>query len=182
MSLHAGPRHPLCPSCRYDLVATVEQNRRICPECGYEFELDELIHQPRPGEWTVGVVLRRMVLHLAVRGTASLVIWSLWMAAMGWLLTRWNMTLPVGIGLAVANVIIGVIIGRVMWGRFYAYIGSDDGVLAAVVIGGAWAAIWLGSLIIGLLGGVSSAEAGFAVVSGGVAATAVLVKDAFFSE
>ena len=27
-------RHPLCPSCRYDLVVTVEEGGRTCPECG----------------------------------------------------------------------------------------------------------------------------------------------------
>ncbi len=68
-------RHPLCPECRYDLIATVETGRRICPECGYEFEMYELRGEKRPGDWTFQIGLRNAVISLILR---SLVILPLW--------------------------------------------------------------------------------------------------------
>ena len=63
--------HPLCPECKYDLIATVEAGRRICPECGYEFEMYELRGEKRPGDWTFQIGLRNTVISLILR---SLVI------------------------------------------------------------------------------------------------------------
>jgi len=182
MPLHTGPRHPLCPSCRYDLVATVEADGRVCPECGRAFELDELIRESRPDDWTVGRCLRRLAVHIGVRGLASFALWSLWVAGLGWMFDQLEASLLLGLVVAVANVIVGAVVGAVMWGRFYETVGADDALLVAVLIVATWAAIWLGSALIGLLGGIAPAPAGFAVLSGGVAATAVLVKRAFFSD
>ena len=49
---HTSNRHPLCPECGYDLVATVAQDRRTCPECGREFEIHELRREVRRDDWT----------------------------------------------------------------------------------------------------------------------------------
>lgn len=68
-------RHPLCPECKYDLIATVEAGRRICPECGYEFEMYELRGEKRQGDWTFQIGLRNTVISLILR---SLVILPLW--------------------------------------------------------------------------------------------------------
>lgn len=63
MPLHAGRRHPLCPSCRYDLVKTVSRDGRVCPECGCEFEPNELLRErcgfdgPVPGGAASAVLL-----------------------------------------------------------------------------------------------------------------------------
>lgn len=75
-------RHPLCPECKYDLIATVEAGRRICPECGYEFEMYELRGEKRPGDWTFQIGLRNTVISLILR---SLVILPLW-AAIIWVM------------------------------------------------------------------------------------------------
>lgn len=68
-------RHPLCPECKYDLVATVAAGRNICPECGYEFEPWELRTEKRPGEWTIETGLRHALQFLLLRSLALLVLW-----------------------------------------------------------------------------------------------------------
>src|SRR6185436_13617232 len=50
-------RHPLCPACGYDLVASIAANKRVCPECGEEFALDELNWEKRRGDWNLGTAL-----------------------------------------------------------------------------------------------------------------------------
>jgi hypothetical protein len=42
------PRRHVCPACGYDLIATITQPQRTCPECGGEFALVDLIEPLRP--------------------------------------------------------------------------------------------------------------------------------------
>lgn len=69
-------RHPLCPECRYDLIATVDSGSRICPECGYEFELSELRGEKRPGEWSPGRGLMIAAFTTLIRAILILPIWT----------------------------------------------------------------------------------------------------------
>jgi hypothetical protein len=107
-------RHPLCPECRYDLIATVAAGRTTCPECGYEFEAWELRGEKHAGEWTPLVGLRRAVISLAIR---SLIILPLW-AGLVWGLTPLLLMFPLGIrvfgGIAILLAIPGCLIGHVL--------------------------------------------------------------------
>ncbi|HWB19648.1 MAG TPA: hypothetical protein VG711_05050 [Phycisphaerales bacterium] len=76
-------RHPICPYCDYDLVATVADNRRICPECGESFEPGDLRYQPIPGDFTPAVAFRRTLAAMLVRAFKSLLVF---LPAMGALL------------------------------------------------------------------------------------------------
>ena len=60
-------RHPLCPHCDYDLIATLAANKRICPECGEGFDLGDLKYEWRQGDWSNAVAARRGLLTLGLR-------------------------------------------------------------------------------------------------------------------
>lgn len=103
-------RHPHCPECKYDLIATVETGRRICPECGYEFEMYELSGEKRPGEWTIWIGLRRALFSLTVRSFIVLVPWIgiIWvmsnpMSQFGRFNTLMLILLGIGIGYAFSS-------------------------------------------------------------------------------
>jgi hypothetical protein len=72
---HISKRHPLCPGCGYDLVGTVAEDRRVCPECGRAFTRDELRRAPAPDEWTPARGLRRLVVVAALRSAACFPAW-----------------------------------------------------------------------------------------------------------
>jgi hypothetical protein len=82
-------RHPLCPACGYDLVATVAASKRICPECGAAFELADLNYEVRKGDWTASTALGRALRVLFVRSlwataaTCGLSIAGAWMHSIG---------------------------------------------------------------------------------------------------
>ena len=78
-------RHPLCPECKYDLIATVDSGRKVCPECGYEFEMYELRGEKRPGDWSFQIGLRNTIISLVIR---SLIILPLW-AAIIWIMSTY---------------------------------------------------------------------------------------------
>lgn len=77
-------RHPLCPNCDYDLVATLAANKRICPECGEAFELGDLKYESRPGDWSNAVALRLGLLALGSRLLIGLVVAMLLSTAIIW--------------------------------------------------------------------------------------------------
>ena len=89
---HTQRRHPLCPYCGYDLVATLAHDGRRCPECGSDFELHELHRSTAPGEWTPMRGLRNLGLALLWRCGLAAVVWAAALAGMEWifsLLRQW---------------------------------------------------------------------------------------------
>src|SRR5687768_16806507 len=74
-------RHPLCPYCHYDLIATVADNKRVCPECGAEFNLDELHYQPAESDWSMGEAIVTLSRSIALRGCLALIAWMILAAA-----------------------------------------------------------------------------------------------------
>jgi len=105
-------RHPLCPSCDYDLVATLAANRRICPECGEEFELGDLKYEWRQGDWSNTVAIRRGLLALCSRLLIGLFVATLLSAAIIWTVNH-QMPRPIPFLLAVAQAFaIGVTCSR----------------------------------------------------------------------
>ena len=74
-------RHPLCPYCHYDLIATVADNRRVCPECGANFNLDELHYEPAETDWSVRDALGALSRAITLRGSLGLIAWLVLAAA-----------------------------------------------------------------------------------------------------
>ncbi len=172
-------RHPLCPYCRYDLVATVKVGGRVCPECGEDFELHELIREPRPGEWTDTVGLRRLTVSLLVRGVIGLGIWALWLWGVS------GLTINNGIKILAVyagHVIIGVIVGKVQWKGLRERSGFDGLIPACAAILAAWFTIAVGAALIGLLTPLSTAHAGTAAFTAAIAALVVILPAAFLDE
>src|SRR5687768_5415628 len=70
-------RHPLCPYCGYDLVATVADGKRICPECGSDFALSDLQYQQFAGDWTFRSALTRGVGVIFARAILASLVWAI---------------------------------------------------------------------------------------------------------
>ncbi|MCI0675368.1 MAG: hypothetical protein L0Y42_06270 [Phycisphaerales bacterium] len=139
--LNARLRHPLCPGCGYDLVATVQAGRRRCPECGDEFELDELRHQVRPGDWTLLVGLRMTARTLAWRSAATVIAWGAICALTIWLLQTYPVS---GIVLWVAAVGGGCLSGFIFSRRLFEAAGFDSWIVVVGACVGAALALFLG--------------------------------------
>lgn len=107
-------RHPLCPHCRYDLVGTIAANKRVCPECGEPFTLNQLLKGETPGEWSAGAGLRRAAVALLIRALLCLPFWT----GFVWLATPLLGQLPMGVttmgAVGLVFVIPGVAIGHVL--------------------------------------------------------------------
>ncbi len=78
-------RHPLCPACGYDLVATLAADKRVCPECGEGFSPSQLDWERRPGDWTALTAIRFGVRALATRTILAMMAATLLSAATLWL-------------------------------------------------------------------------------------------------
>lgn len=181
-------RHPLCPSCRYDLVVTVAAGRRVCPECGYEFEMDELITETLPGDWTIWRGLRRALMLLAGRS----LLWTL-----AWILVIWGATalvartgdelplvatwvLQLTAGLAILGV--GASIGPVLVRRMAETAGFEGSFLATIIIAFAWTSIVAAIVASRLLGTVGGSRATVLVFLMGAMATAWVVRALMMEE
>lgn len=78
-------RHPLCPACGYDLVATLAADKRVCPECGEPFSPSQLNWEIRPGDWSAATAIRFGVRALAKRTLLATIAAALMSAAALWL-------------------------------------------------------------------------------------------------
>lgn len=181
-------RHPLCPNCGYDLVATVEAGRTICPECGHEFEIGELRHAVLPGDWTIGRGLGRASLRLLVRAAPCLLVWTgiLWavIALAGWISAgrHWYVVLIAYLGALLILMIASGSIGRVLAKGMDEQAGTVSVLVAALVTAFAWAVIMAGALIVSLvLPAAGRGIWGVAAISCGPALL-VIIKTHFFED
>ncbi len=151
-------RHPLCPKCRYDLVATIDANKRICPECGYEFSLNELIRAPREGDWTPATGLRDAAMQVLVR---MLMLLPIWAAAYG-LISIGIATIP-GPGWGMMTIVIlvffmfipGMVIGKMIAKELTETAGMVSGALTALAALGAVGVAYGGPMLAHLVYPVS---------------------------
>ncbi|MHC4966832.1 MAG: hypothetical protein ACYTGE_18240 [Planctomycetota bacterium] len=121
---HTSRRHPLCPHCGYDVVATVAERGRACPECGGELDPSELRRAALPGDWTPARGLRRLVIVVAARAAVCLVAWTavlvLCPLLCGWLSTaapgavHFVVRLACGALALLGGAVIGAVVGRRM--------------------------------------------------------------------
>ena len=100
-------RHPHCPECGYDLVATVEAERTVCPECGETFEPQDLMRAPRAGDWTVTRGLRTGARMVLVRSLVT---------GLAWLLLIWGV--PTIFGHLAGGIPAGFRLGLIVLGGF----------------------------------------------------------------
>lgn len=109
-------RHPLCPHCRYDLVGTIAANKRVCPECGEPFTLNQLLKGETPGEWSIGIGLRKAAIALLIRAAIVLPFWAgfVWLVTplLGWLPMGFTTMGAVGLLFVIPGVSIGHVLSR----------------------------------------------------------------------
>ncbi|UCD73857.1 MAG: hypothetical protein JSV91_08660 [Phycisphaerales bacterium] len=180
--------HPLCPKCKYDLVATVAEGRNICPECGYEFETGELRHAVLPDDWTIWRGLRRAALHLVLRSSVCLAVWTglLWAvtALAAWISSGrpWFVVLSSYVVALLILMITAGGIGRALARGMEEKAGVVSILVAALVTVFACVVVAAGTLIVNILSsGGGTGLWGMAVVSGGLALV-VIVKTHFFED
>ena len=174
MPLHAGPRHPLCPSCGYDLVATTRRGGRVCSECGCEFELHELKREVRPGEWTESVGVRRLALSLCIRSLFSVAIWSCWLLVLSLLSLN---SVVHGLGVLAITVLLGVIMGQVLWRGLRDRCGFDGPLPAAAAVFALISVLTAGA-VIGQITGVGAIGIGILTLAAGTASLLIIVPQA----
>ena len=151
---HTTRRHPLCPRCRYDLVATIDAGRNVCPECGCEFQPHELKRQRLAEDWTIGRGLGRASGVLFLRALPCLV---------GWVIVLWGVTVPAawlagGRNWRIVIIVYGAAllllvaasgaIGRVLAQNMDEIAGMTSLIVAALITAFAWAALIGGTLIV----------------------------------
>jgi len=185
---HVSGRHPLCPNCGYDLIATVDAGRTICPECGYEFEAHELKRDVRPGDWTVWRGLRRMFGTLLIRAAACFVGWAAVLWAANALLNHLGPAVsPVlrFILIFVAAAVIftaGALVGHLLARRMEEHAGFVSILLVFIITVIAWAVILLGVLLVQSVGGLGAkSSTGVLIVAAGLSFI-FIIRALYFSD
>ena len=141
-------RHPLCPNCGYDLVATIEAGHRVCPECGCEFEPAELDYQQLPGDWTAARGIRRAGVSLLIRVVPATAIWFGYTWFCNTILRQIGIILRwVGFMSVIAGILIGVVL---IWKLSY-NAGFSSKLLAVLAVLFAAIVIGTGGLLVHLL-------------------------------
>jgi hypothetical protein len=185
---HVNARHPLCPSCGYDLVATIDANNRVCPECGLEFQLDELDREVRPEDWTTGRGVRRLAMVLAYRALLMLAVWVGLVWGIDLLLRVVAAHVPPTIQLIlllIAGIAVFALAGWV--GVFLARDADEEAgfsgpLVVAVVTVFAWMVIGGGTMITVAIGSIGGGYAAGIITVGCVLALVMVVRTILMSQ
>ena len=179
MPIDRGRRHPLCPYCRYDLVATVHGGGNTCPECGESFEPHELLREHRPGDWTERTGLVTLFTSLLLRSIIGLGIWALWL----WLVSLIPITHALLIVVILAgHIIVAVIVAKIMWTRLRERCGFDGLFPAGLAILAAWLTCSAGAALIGRVTTMSSSHAALAAFLAAVTALITIGPSAILDD
>jgi hypothetical protein len=179
---HTTQRHPTCPECGYDLVATVDAGRNVCPECGYEFGPQDLVREVRPGDWTPARGYKRAAVVLAVRGIFCLLGWigvlygshALMRAIWPGLGTTGRLLMLALVG--ATSMIAGGVIGHVLSRRMDEIAGLSGVLLVAVVSLIAWIVLIVGTIVATILAGISIGDLAGAAICAAFIATIIIVR------
>jgi hypothetical protein len=181
---HTSRRHPICPGCGYDLVATIAANRRTCPECGCGFEPNELRRSAAPGDWTPARGLRRLVIAVTVRSVACLVAWMA-LLVLGSMLCAWlgavasrGVLVVVWVGCGALVLASGAVVGAVVGRRIDEAAGFRSPLLLAAPIIGAAVAVLGGAALAGTMGHGGLGGPGISMTA--IVLAAVLIVRAYF--
>jgi hypothetical protein len=179
---HVNARHPLCPSCGYDLVATIDAGNRVCPECGLEFQLDELDREVRPEDWTIGRGVRRLAMVVAYRALLMMAVWVGVVWGIDLLLHVIGPNVPAAIRLIlllIGGIAIFALAGWV--GAFLARDANEEAgfsgpLVIAVITVFAWLVIGGGTMIAVAIGSIGGAYAGGIITVGCVLALVTIIR------
>ena len=162
--------HPLCPDCGYDVADQVERGRLRCPECGAQFDRDEVRWQRRPDDWSPLHGFLRVGVLLGLRSLAFVPVWAglLWLAG-PWIAFRWFTSLFV---LAILGLVVGLVYGRGVDERA----GFVSGVLTAFASLCCLVALAVGATIASALGRMPAEAVSMAIGAPWMAATVIIIR------
>ncbi len=175
---HVGPRHHLCPGCGYDLVATLAAHGRRCPECGYEFEMHELVPETREGDWTPWRGVRSASRVLLVKGALGAAAWALVLTLNHHLALSGFPRLLVGLAVLAT----GAAVGWVLAHRIDEHLGFAGLGVAAALTCFAMLVLGLGTTIAIQVGGVRSSDTMLALLVSCLASAGFITKKAFLDD
>jgi len=148
---HTG-RTPICPQCRYNLVATLDHGLRRCPECGYEFESHEIVRQQAPHDWTIWKGLRSASIVLTLRGTLALMVCVIGLFLCDWLLA-FLITSVGGVPalLSLFILLAGLVLAGFVFGKFLSHdlsehVGIEGIIPAMLALAFCWATLVAGTV------------------------------------
>jgi hypothetical protein len=182
-----GRRHPLCPHCGYDLVVTVDEGRRTCPECGNPFDLGELRHEVRAGDWTIWRGIGRAALVLCAKGVICAAVWAILVWGAAALPALAGPSLPPLLNLlltALCGLLVlagGATVGWVLARGLVDDVGFTGAIPIVLATAFAWAAIAAGGLAARLLGGAAAPSIAVLAVCG-VLALGLIVRTILMEE
>jgi len=137
--------------CRYDLVATIADNKRVCPECGSEFSLSDLLRDRRKGDWNVAMGFRRLVTSLAWRGVVTTIIWAGVAVGVAYLCNLFPFSGRAMGGIALVLVIPGVAVGHALSRNLTEIAGCESILFTTVAVSAAIAVVWAGVALAGVV-------------------------------
>jgi hypothetical protein len=169
-------------------VATVAEDRRTCPECGYLFEPLELSRQALPGDWTLWRGLRRLAIVLMIRGLFCLVAWSILILLVD--LTVAGAVQPnssvlglaIMIGLCALVGFAGGVVGDRIALRLGEIAGFQSIFVTSAAIATAWIVIVAGTMLVELLHPISVSNPSVLVFIGGGIAMVWIMRAALAEE
>ncbi|MDY7110090.1 MAG: hypothetical protein SYC29_15775 [Planctomycetota bacterium] len=181
-------RHPLCPECGYDLVATIDAGRNVCPECGFQFQPHELKHALLPEDWTLGRGLLRAALVLLLRAALCFAGWTALLTgtllAGAWIATRlgggWIIFIML-LTMAIIFIAAGAV-GRILAGGMDEIAGFTSPLVSALIALFAWLAIAAGTVLTGLLAPMRPSITGSVILIGCVMSLILIVKTHHFED
>jgi hypothetical protein len=180
--------HPLCPECGYDLVATMDAGRNVCPECGRQFEPHEVRRAVLPEDWTVARGLRRASLVLLRRSVPCLPGWIIVLWGIAALAARlaagrnWRIAMVSYIVAMLLLMIAGAVIGRTLAKNMDEIAGVTSLLVTALITAFAWGAIIGGTLIVLSLSTLAGRPLIGAMLIACVCSLAVIIKTHHFED
>ncbi|MHC5114420.1 MAG: TFIIB-type zinc ribbon-containing protein [Planctomycetota bacterium] len=181
MPLPRFSRHPLCPECKYDVVATIDAGSNVCPECGCIFEPHELLYEVRPGDWTLWRGTRKALGALALRGLICLLFWTGLIIGLTLIVeqmtllpraTRWGLELVSGLTIIGTGATIGWFMASGMNDRA----GFTGWSLTLLVVLAAWIVIFVAVTAVELLGLVSLYSGSMLMLITGIGSGGWIIK------
>jgi hypothetical protein len=134
-------RHPLCPHCHYDVVATISQESMTCPECGMEFDADDVDCEIRAHDWTPPRGFRVAFRVIGIRSLiAFTAVFTLTALAILCVHLKWRMEVSVLI-----SVVEGGAVGAILSRNLNERAGFASSLLTITACLAAWAVIPIGA-------------------------------------
>lgn len=145
-------RYPLCPGCHHNLLATLMEGLRRCPECGEEFDPAEIKTGWAADDWTDRSGWEKAAVEFAWRETVAIALWvgalriATWVVEHDWGLPVESFGLGIVVGFGLMFVA-GLMLGKLMSWRLAERIGATGRMLIVLAAASCVLAIVAGTFV-----------------------------------